>query len=667
MKKLLSIILSFMFLIGILPLGTFTVNAEIYSGFCGENLTWSLDSDTGVLTISGSGDMYNYDIVEFGGAPWWENDFKTVDIKSGVTSIGEFAFYKCKNLKSITIPDSVTSIGERAFCYCTALTDITIPEALTSIGIWVFAYCESLKSIIIPNSVVSIGTYAFNNCDSLTSINITDSVTNIGYGAFSSCASLTDINVDANNSYYSSKDGVLYNKNGSSLICCAGGKSGVFTIPDSVTSICDNAFYGCESLTSVVIPDSITTIGDYVFGSCTNLTSVLIPDGVTSIGYSAFSHCENLKSITIPDTVKSIGTYAFTYCSSLASITIPDGVTSIETYAFSYCDSLASITVSDSVTNIGSKAFYNTPWYGNQPKGLIYIGKVVYEYKGTCPSTITIKEGTLGVADYAFYDCANLTNIIIPDSVMSIGNWAFYYCTNLTSITIPDSVKSIGEGVFYGCIELTSITIPDSVIKIGNNAFQACQKLKDVYYYGTKEEWKKISIGSENTYLTNATIHYAKDCSINGHSFINDECSNCKINKNEVIFDLDLNCRVSTGDMILLKRAILFGDNDLSCDVNGDKGVDILDFICIKKTFVRYSVIIKKGCTVMYNPFLVKNDKVKIKSSYLAIRGFLVEARGIEPLSKKQFLSASPSADASFYSLISPSSVELRYSVASKS
>ena len=189
-----------------------------------------------------------------------------------------------------------------------------------------------------------------------------------------------------------------------------------------------------------------------------------------------------IKKVVIKDGVTSIGSEAFFYCTGLTSVSIPNSVTSIGNSAFNYCSSLTTITIPESVTSIGSSAFYRTKWYDNQPDGVVYAGKVLYEYKGTMPSNtkIDIKEGTTQIGGYAFSDCSDLTSITIPNSVTSIGKSAFNGCSDLTSITIPNSVTSIGERAFEGCSDLTSITIPNSVTSIGESAFENCSSLTSV-------------------------------------------------------------------------------------------------------------------------------------------------------------------------------------------
>ena len=310
MKKVISLFLSLAMLLSIVSVVDFSAFADVQTGSCGDNVTYSLDTETGVLTISGTGKMTDY-------------------------SAEDCPFNNRAYIKSVIIENGVISIGNYAFSYFGSLTNVTIPNSVTSIGYDAFNYCESLASITIPNSVTSIGSSAFFDCTSLKSIEVLD-----------------------NNKNYSSADGVLFNKDKSELITYPAGKTdSEYAIPNSVTSIGYDAFNCCRSLASVTIPNSVTSIGDYAFDNCESLTSVTIPNSVTNIGENAFENCESLASVTIPESVTSIGRSAFSTCKSLISVTIPNSVTSISYGTFSYCTSLKSVTIPNSVTNIGDYAF----------------------------------------------------------------------------------------------------------------------------------------------------------------------------------------------------------------------------------------------------------------------------------------------------------------------
>ena len=302
-----------------------------------------------------------------------------------VTSIGGSAFRYCTSLTSVTIPDSVTSIGGWAFTDCASLTSVTIPDGVTSIGEYTFSWCTSLTSATIPDSVTSIGEFAFHNCKSLTSVTIPNSVTSIGRGAFSSCASLTGIWVAEGNSHYvSDASGVLFDKDKTTLVQCPGAFA-VYTIPGSVTSIGDDAFSGCASLTSVTIPDSVTSIGNYAFSCCGSLTDVYFTGTETAwncitigtandalknanIHYNYVSHTHSYKDVVTAPTCTEKGytthtcscgdSYVDTYVDALGhawdSGTVTKQPTATETGIRTYACTRCSATKTETIPATGS-------------------------------------------------------------------------------------------------------------------------------------------------------------------------------------------------------------------------------------------------------------------------------------------------------------------------
>ena len=510
-----------------------------------------------------------------------------------VTSIRSGAFSNCSGLTSITIPNSVTSIGDSAFSGCSGLTSMTIPNSVIGIGDYTFEYCSGFISITIGSSVTRIGDYAFSGCTGLTNIEIPNSVRSIGANAFNGCYRLKSIEIP--NSVTSIGNFAF---DGCSALISV-------VIPNGVTSIGNRTFANCSKLTSVVIPNSVNIIENAAFSKCYALKSIEIPNSVTGIGNYAFNGCSSLevvinfsnltfskgssnngyiayyanKVINAPNgfidgdfiwlennsavtlaaylgnatelilptdydanSITSIGDYAFSNCSDLTSITIPNSITSIGDYAFSGCSNLVNITIPNSVTSIGADVFDGTIWYNNQPTGVVYVGKVLYKYKGTVPenTSIIIKDGTLGIAGKAFYNCSNLIDVEIPNSVTNIGNYAFDGCsslkdvhvsdlvswcnidfknfaanplyytknfylngeaitalvipydvteiknyvfcgyTGLTSVVIGDGVTSIGDSAFSGCTGLTNIEIPNSITSIGADAFYGCKGFTNI-------------------------------------------------------------------------------------------------------------------------------------------------------------------------------------------
>lgn len=406
-----------------------------------------------------------------------------------VTSIRSSAF-SGSSMERAELPDSITSIGEYAFKKCTSLTSVRLPAHLTQIGRYIFSECAALTGISIPESVTSIEENAFYACGSLTSIGLPEGLTSVGSSAFYGCKSLREL-----------------------------------ILPDSLTHIGWHAFANCSDLKKIVFPRTIATIPLGVFAECTGLTSITIPDTVTTLEENAFGGCSGLKSIAFPSrlagqiesafgityetaadgglTLKNsrywvlpatingkkitrIGNRAFLN-RGIESAVVPEGVTAIGAQAFQNCFSLKEIKLPSTLKTLGERAFKDCQ----------------------ALTAVSVPEGVSSIEPLAFNRCFSLASVSLPKSVTSIRESAFYSCRVLKDITVPQNVKTIEKHAFGDCGELISITLPAVLTTITDDAFTDCPRLKDVYFQGSRTQWRKISIGSGNTALTNATIHYA--------------------------------------------------------------------------------------------------------------------------------------------------------------
>ena len=431
-----------------------------------------------------------------------DTDFDERSILKYKIENGAITITDCdSNVTEVEIPSEINGypvkyIGDSAFVFCDNLTTIVIPDSVKSIGRQSFAFCRGLANVTIGNGITSIGRGAFEGCSSLLNINIPDSVESIDEYAFHDCQNLEKINVSKNNRYFSNDErGALFDKEKTKLIQYpTGNTTSYYKIPDSVKTICHDAFlksiyltgvdisanttdiglqafYGCYNITSIVVPDSVTNIDDMVFAYCDSLESVVIGNNVENIGAHAFLECYSLININIPDRVKIMGTQMFYGCSNLESVTIGSGVEQLSDSTFEDCSSLATILVEES----------NASYFSDE-NGILFN-----------------KDKTRLIRYPAQNKAANYS---IPDSVAEIGDVAFAYCKYLTTIFIPHGVKNVSDETFRNCTSLISITVDENNIYYSSDEkgvlFNKDKTTLIVYPAGKKESSYVIPDGVTN-------------------------------------------------------------------------------------------------------------------------------------------------------------------------
>lgn len=531
-KRLLSILLVLLTALTLLPLGAL---ADSNNNKCGENLTWKLD-EIGILTISGTGDMYDYSSAD--PAPWSEyNDIiASITISDGVTSIGDNAFHSCC-AESIDLQcTSLVSIGKNAFSRCTMLTSIFIPESVQSIGSEAFSLCEGLSMVELPTTLTKIPDGIFTDCALLDSITIPDTVTEIGANAFSKCTEFS-----------------------------------LTGLPDGIKSIGDAAFENCGNIESLLLPKTLESIGNAAFGG-TAIDKASFdgtPEKWVAIGgdgcgiardkidflkhvcdfsggweYDEHKHWQSCScgktqnegehtgdgdTCTVCDAALSealgsgsidgglswslsrsgaltiSGSGKMPDFSSVAnaapwdkqkdkiqSAVIESGVQNISGGAFSGCTALEKVSISDTVAQIDLNAFDGCTALAEfevaaDNKAFSSDGGVLFSADKKllrCPvgkaADCTVPSGTVAIAGGAFKDCSKLESLVIPDSVTAIGKSAFENCAALKRITLPKSITKLEALTFSGCAALAEITLPDGLKALGEKVFSGCAALKSV-------------------------------------------------------------------------------------------------------------------------------------------------------------------------------------------
>ncbi len=499
---------------------------DLTTGSCGDDVTYSFDSDTGTLTISGTGAMKDYLFIITRSPFYGNSSISTVVIEEGVTSIGNYAFQGCTNLANIDIADSVTSIGNLTFSGCTGLT-----------------------SVVIPKKVSNVNSTALNNCKNLTSIS-----------------------VEAGSEYYSSVDGVLFDVNRTKIVKYPQGKADSnYIIPDTVTSVGPYSFYSCTSLNALEIPDAVTNIDNYAFYGCTALSSIALPDNISNIGSYAFYNCSGISEIiipndtctiydntnTIPDniTIKSYcsgstaETYATTYSKTFQSLGHKSiGISSVTeptcteqgyaTYSCSNCDYSYTDDYTDAIghTVVIDEAI---------PATCTESGKTAGEHCSVCGLVITPQEDitspghqyvsvitapTCTEQGYTIYTCSRCGESYISDELEPLGHTAVV--DEAVAATCTESGKAAGEHCSVCGIVLTpqedieplghnyvpTVTAP--TCQAGGYTTYTCSRCGESYIGDETEigdhSWNDGEITKAATFTENGTVKYT--CSVCGET-----------------------------------------------------------------------------------------------------------------------------------------------------
>lgn len=506
-NRLLSILLVLLMALTLLPLGALADE----NSKCGESLTWNLD-EIGILTISGTGDMYNYSEEP---APWSEySDIITsITIDYGVTSIGTSAFTGCSNVQQINIPDSVEHIDPYAFSFCKGLHTVKLPASLTLISEDLFAECANLKNIDIPGSVTEIGANAFLRCTAFSLTELPDGIKSIGAAAFANCGRIESLTLpetleSIGNAAFNgtaidkaSFDGTLEewaaiggdgcgiardkidflkhvcdfsggweydeHKHWQSCSCGKTQNEGEHTGDGDTCTVCDAAL--SEALGSGSIDGGLSW-------SLSRSGALTISGSGKMSDFSSVANAapwdkqkDKIQSAVIESGVQNISGGAFSGCTALEKVSISDTVAQIDLNAFDGCTALAEFEVA-----ADNKAF-------SSDGGVLFsAGKELMRCPVGKAADCTVPSGTVAIAGGAFKDCAKLERLVIPDSVTAIGKSAFENCAALKRITLPKSIAKLEALTFSGCAALAEITLPDSVKTLGEKVFSGCAALKSV-------------------------------------------------------------------------------------------------------------------------------------------------------------------------------------------
>ena len=555
------------------------------------------------------------------------NNLKKVILNEGITGIEQYAFYDCELLEEISIPGTVTTVGNSAFYRCKNLKNIEIPEGVTKIDGSAFIFCSSLEQIKLPQSLVSIGSGAFDNCTSLISVELPDNAI-ISSDTFKECKNLSDIVISDTNNNYIVKNGILYNKNMTRILCYpAGIKDTEFSVPDTVKTIGDFAFYGAKVLESINIPDSVTNIGTDAFGECSGLKEAVIPDSVTSMGEAVFYKCTSLEKVKLSVNITSPNPAVFQYCSSLKEVVLPESMKFISFFMFSYCKEITNIVLPDKLNSILSSAFQNCDNLKNitVPKNVTTIQDYALGYYYDEQSATYKKYDDFTISGYAGskaqeYAEANGIRFIELNEKETTDGIKIEYSKDDSSIggdneekislesrQLTESDEEYSKIDFTGKIEdsdakpedVKSVTYEISLKNESGQTVQPSEKVTvkipvpdgymgencKVYYVNEKGKFTNMNAVCQNGFLIFETGHFS--------TYLVTE-TNIKTVSEITYGDANGDGKIDSRDAVVIKKYVAgftgFAIDLEASDVNADGKVDTRDAVKILKKIAGFDV-----------------------------------------------------------------------------
>lgn len=458
---------------------------------------------------------------------------QTISLPSAITDIKDYTFQNCSSLTNIVIPDKVTSIGNYAFYGCSNLATLQLPVSVNTLGDYSFCGCSLLSAMSLSSSVKSIGNYAFQNCTSLSSLTLSEGLNSIGIQAFYGCSSLQALKLPStlssigSNAFASSAVKTLeYAEGTQTALRTYADKIVYLTLPSTLKTIPERAFYGCTSLASLYLPEGLTTIGNYAFYNTSSLPKVTLPASLTSIGTDAFAssgittleyaegtitahrtYAKKIVNLVLPSSLVTIPDNAFVDCTALTQVSLSEHINSIGAAAFQNCSSLATLIFPTHMTLSGmnwEKFFAQDTFSGCTKLENIHIPEpatwnCIFAhqssnpfpgshrlYYGGLPLTTLNADFGCDISNYAFQNCKELKKVNVTSSVTGIQDYAFQNCPDLETVEMGSGVGFIGSDCFQGCTSLAAVRIGSGVKTIGKNAFYGCSNLNTVLLGGSE-------------------------------------------------------------------------------------------------------------------------------------------------------------------------------------